>query len=226
MAKRATITVCGTTYKTKKELIEAVRSVLYRYQPGEFLDDGDFDLLFDLLHRHPSAKEKIGCGVISIGVHLTEWSNQGFFLLRQDGSRTDFSFLHCISPKSPLADFKSAARVEVFTQIRDFKKSAFGGQMLFRCELTGEEVEYGNAHVDHVTPITFDRLIFDFMDQFGVDPNTVQIGGFGDGEMEKSIADKTIAEAWKKFHKENAILRVISAKANLSIAKRQPGARP
>ena len=64
---------------------------------------------------HPEAGDKIGPGVDSFSVERAPGRSFGtrcFWVTRSDGTRTEFSYLTCLSGKarSPLADLMDAAR--------------------------------------------------------------------------------------------------------------------
>ncbi len=83
-------------FNTKKELIEHIQTILYKYTPGEKLDKKDFNFVRELLNFHPKSKEKIGCGVKSIKVDKAKEGTTCFYILRNDDSYDDFSFGSCI----------------------------------------------------------------------------------------------------------------------------------
>jgi hypothetical protein len=89
------------------------------------------------------------------------------------------------------------------------------------CPLTGEPVALEDAHVDHVPPDTFDSLLSRFVAEAGIDPGSVKTTGHGDGEVVLRLADAGLARAWERFHRENARLRVVSRRGNLSVSRKE-----
>lgn len=220
MAKRQPITVAGATFKTKKALLERIQGILYRYQPEDALTPADCAFMRAVLERHPSACEKIGCGVTAIKVHTTDYGNLGFYLVRTDGSWTDFSFMHCLTPRTQLNDFKKACRNMVFPQIQEFKNRAFAECGMIPCAVSGDWLTKSQAHVDHTPPDTFEAILADFIAAQGIDPETVEIDGYSDGEMDKRLANDELTNSWMHYHAYRAKLRIVSAFANLSTIKR------
>jgi hypothetical protein len=51
-----------------------------------------------LLERHDEYTQKVGCGVDHFEVMATEHGTNCFRIVRKDGSGTDFSYRHCITP--------------------------------------------------------------------------------------------------------------------------------
>jgi len=63
MGSRKTFVVNGETFATKKALQDRVRSILWSYKDGDMVNMFDAPFLFDLFKMHPSAEQKIGCGI-------------------------------------------------------------------------------------------------------------------------------------------------------------------
>lgn len=211
-------------FRTKKEAEAFVQSILYRYKPGQELSDEDLVFIMDLLQRHPSAEKKIGVGIRNVRVvKEVIWGTCHFEILRTDGSTTDFSFMKCLYPATRLQLFKQACRHAVAKEMVDFRHRAFDlanaeGQII--CPILHTPITIHEAHVDHGPPWTFDRLVQEFIACEALDIESVELTGFGDGELRRGFADPSLAERWCQFHTTNAQLRVVSAKANLSTLKR------
>jgi hypothetical protein len=97
--------IIGDVYFPRKgDAQQACRDLLYRYPPGSVIDDpSDEAFLHDLLELHQDAAGKRGVGIDHFEVRLTEEFHQpGLFIIRVDGTVTDFSFLRCLTPsRSP-----------------------------------------------------------------------------------------------------------------------------
>jgi hypothetical protein len=128
----------------------------------------------------------------------------------------DFSFRMCVSGKSPTtwANFCVAARNSISSQIIVFKTAAFLGVDAARCQITGEEIEWDSCHVDHVAP--FSDLLQMFIEQRNIDTSIEHTKGGEDGSVTRIFIDATLDTQWKEFHKQNAVLRLTTVKANLS----------
>lgn len=221
MRKRNEYTILNQTFKTKKALAEKIRSILHSYEISQSLNETDFAFMKGVLELHPSAEQKKGCGVKSIRVEIDGWGkNVCFKLTRNDGSETDFSYLHCLNKEeTPLVWFKKSARTAVESQILQFRDNAFkknankDGCIL--CPIKGILVTNANAHVDHAPPCEFDTLVNSFLNETGINPAELEYNGFGDNEYKKSFADKEIEKRWAEYHKKHAILRITSIAGNL-----------
>ena len=176
-------TVFNEHFKTKSKLVDRIRAILYTYEPGDSLSLSDKGFIVDLLKNHPRAAAKIGCGVLSIEVEINQVykSNRGFWLTRFDGSRTDFSFLECITPDDYQKHFRVACRNAVVSQIQDFKTRYFLSHAnqdgMIVCPITGELVNKFRAHVDHVSPETFESIVADFISEKNVNLRGIEYTG-------------------------------------------------
>ena len=113
-------------------------------------------------------------------------------------------------------------RVLVEDQTRGYKENYIDSFDDPKCELTGESITFLNSHVDHVAPLTFDKLVEGFLSEYGLDLNTIPVrDDLADNKYVDLLDDDLIAIRWQEYHREHAKLRVISAFANLSIAKRK-----
>lgn len=176
----------------KKDLIARCREILY----GTPEVTGD-DLVFmlSILERHTEAESKIGCGVLRM------WSEQNpiythtrnFWIERYDGSKTDFSFTHCISPKN---NFKAACRNAIRDQIKAFRLAHNMDQ---------------SRHVDH-HPESFVNLLNRFTAIYG----QCKVIGTKDNSFGCFLVDKKYETRWQEFHQKEAKLRDISSKDNLT----------
>lgn len=212
------IRVGNKLFPTKKSAGDAVRAILYAYPVGATVSDEHAVFLAELLELHPERDMKIGAGIRSFQVERNEGSN-GFWLTRTDGTRTDFSFLSCLTPPTPEAEARAGFRSEVRDQIDAFRSAAFAARSMVPCALTGEIVKITNAHIDHDP--TFEELLSRFLVSLGVALGAVHVEPTRDGETATRLADRQLAEAWSTFHRVNARLRIVSVRANLSLLRRR-----
>lgn len=76
------------------------RRMLNRYRPGDQLSDEDALDLEALLRLHTEAEQKVGVGIGHFEVMTADYGTKCFRIVRIDGSSDDFSYIHCITPKS------------------------------------------------------------------------------------------------------------------------------
>lgn len=222
--KRRTMKVYGEIFKTKKALRERIRGIRHKYADNERLNDADFGFMLDLLNNHEHRAEKIGRGVESMTVRTNPVYkiNRGFWLTRTDGTSTDFSYEMCLRSTTKLQAFSAACRGVVADTVKTFKLDFFKRQREpTQCPITGELMTLrGNSHADHAPPMTFARIVNDFIISHGVDVNAPGLLMHRDGQTVDEFTDNDIAQRFLDYHNQIATLRVISKQANLSIARR------
>jgi hypothetical protein len=213
-------TVCGEFFKTKAAIRERVRSILYAYPTGTRVSSKDSAFLLELLHNHPNAEEKIGCGVEAFEVRQESSISRCFYLIRIDGSTENFSYEKLLSPPTRLAVFKAVCRTLVYRQVLRFKSAHFrqhareDGRV--QCPITRKWIMQEEAHVDHIPPDTFAKLLANFTAQYDIDAEKIEIQDSG-SSIGKTFADADLTENWMRYHEMNAKLRVVSTLANLTI---------
>jgi len=212
------ILIGDTWYPSKKAAADAVRAVLYRYPVGFSVTGDDAAFLADVLSRHPEATVKIGCGVASFQVERNLGS-LGFWLTRLDGTRTDWSFLACLTPPTHKQEVTAGFRAEVRDEVQAFKTQAFDGIRIVRCPITNEAITITDAHVDHDPP--FERLLSDFLTSITRTIAEITVEPTQDGATDTRLADRALGQAWAAFHRTHAGLRVVSRSANLSVLRRR-----
>lgn len=212
-------------FETKKDIIKHIQSILYKYDVGNIINKGDLAFLYDLLQRHHRPDDKIGCGVKAMRVMTTKFNTNGFEIIRKDNTVADFSFMKCVNKKSELHDIKDACRNAVSEDIIQFKQEQFkknaNEKKEIICPLTGGFITWDNSHVDHVPPNTFDNIFKKWLKEQDIDPKSVELLGYADGEVGKWFKDKNIGKKFREFHNKHAKLRTTSAIGNLSHSKKE-----
>jgi Protein of unknown function (DUF3223) len=76
--------------------------MLNGYAIGNVVSVSDGNELSALLERHDEKDEKVGVGIdhFEVGAAQDGFGGKCFWIVRSDGSRIDFSFKHCLEPKS------------------------------------------------------------------------------------------------------------------------------
>lgn len=216
-----TIEIGDERFASKASLKRRVQEILrrgYREVTG-----ADALFLCTLFERHPSAAEKIGPGIKSIRVRrVPPYGTTGLEIERADGSRTDISYQECITPTTPDYWFRASCRSAVVMQITDAKNRAFADSVVIRCPITNEEITRDTCHADHAPPWTFDAIVKAFIGAMDLDVSTVEFVD-GDGVTESEFVDQELTISFSEFHRDRAVLRIVSRNANLSLLRR--GAR-
>jgi len=211
-------TIGAIKFKTKKAAGDAIRAVLYSYKPGETIKAMDAAFIRDVLARHPESDSKIGAGVESFQVQRN-YATVGFWITRIDGSRTDFSFIACLSPPTKRQNVMAALKAEIRDQIALFRRAAFGSESEIKCEVTGEPITESNSHADHIRP--FIQLAEEFLDLEGLTVDEVGVIPTADGKLFNALSDRVLAVKWHSYHRMCAELRMVTAAANMGLLRRK-----
>jgi hypothetical protein len=208
------IRINDKVFPTKTAATNAIRSILYRYQPGETLNDTDSFFMLGVLALHPHASLKIGCGVRSFSVEQYEWT-RGFALTRIDGTRTDWSFVVCLTPPTPAKEAAAGFRTEIREQIKDFRCSFFRTNNAPTCPITQAPlVNDLTTHIDHDPP--FEEGLRAFLADRSLQLDAIEVNASQDNDLETRLLDRDLADDWQRYHQQHAGLRAVSKKANLS----------
>lgn len=215
-----TYRLAGLQFTSKDAVAQHARGIKDTHKPGDVLDGEELDFMCDLLLWHPNVAEKVGAGIKAILIRANPlFGHNEFYLLRTDGSATEFSYKQCVRPSTSESDFRAACRVAIAPDILRFSQEYFRANPTNpTCPLTGERLEKGQSHVDHEPPHTFQRLLEDFVTLKRLNPAKVPISGrTADNSFRLRLADGDLEKAWIEYHNQHAKLRVISQNANLSI---------
>lgn len=217
MGKSDPIILDGVEYNKTKAAAE-IKRILNDHPIGHYLEESEFRKVKDLLNYHLEKETKIGVGIESLQIVREEmWGGRRFDIVRTDGSREDFSYIKCLNSKNlQHKDALGAFRFEIAHQIIDFKKKAYGRKEYVRCGHTNLNVRQCDCHIDHVAPLTFEQLVFDFLKARNLaipDVKTVSKGVY------EELKDDGLSSEWKRYHAENARLQVSLDHANLGQKK-------
>jgi hypothetical protein len=240
------VQIGSRSFRSQKIALEHYKALLHRYEDGQQISDpGDHADLVALVERYDGILDAVGeptKGGGQIG-HFerrlntgTGWSTSGFWVARQDGKATDFSYISAVKEQvgGRSKDFYVACREAVALDLILAKKRAFveygNDQKRVECELTSELVAIDEAHIDHAWP-NFSQLVSGFRAARGWSrdiPDGV-ISAPSDGQTTATFIDASVADAFRAYHHDQAILRILSRRANLQIAsqaRRPRVARP
>ncbi len=221
------IEIDSKIFKTKKDTEDFIRTILYKYPLNEPLIGEDLAFVSSLLELHPDKDTKIGAGVSSIITEADSEFNKTrhFSIVRVDGTIVDFSFKKCLSPvpNEPIKLFRSCARRAVADQALSFRDKFFlenqNSDGNVACALTGVLINKNNSHIDHIAPATFDKIVLDFIAINNIDVSKVKfiesLNGIG-----RVFADNNLKDTFSTYHKNVAMLQVVSPVANLKQKKK------
>jgi len=218
MTKKPKYEIGGQAFHTKDDVLNHAKKIKEAQEDFEPIsDEAALNFLGDLIARHPNAEEKIGCGIKSIVVSYNdEKGAREFQILRNNGSRDNFSPRKCIFQISPNADLHEACRDAVKDQITAYRIKTFTENSTPACPYRGITLTDENSHVDHTPPLTFEKLVKDWMNDLGLSRENVQLTDSG---AMKILGDENQLQSWQDYHQRHAQLRLLSIAANLSESK-------
>ena len=229
MAKKVVLGGGSRIFKSRKAAMEFYREILWKYEIDEEVADAqDFQALVDLIENHPESIDKIGLGIAGFFVSSAHMGTRCFYLLRVDGSSTDFSMDWAIKGERPSAfyEFKEACRAAVRPSINKAKRVHFENhgdeEGKVSCEVTGEMVTQDECHIDHKGALSFNVLVELFIDANGIEVTTDLVSPPADNQYVAELVDPEIKKRWIEMHtnsvNRNKSLRIVKKEVNLKLA--------
>ena len=155
---------------------------------------------------------------VMVDFHPEFRSTKCFFLIGvMDGIEEKQLFSYILAINGVLSDkqlFSRACRHLVEERLREFKKQQFENRPV-RCALTNEIVEWEECQIDHKSPLTFSVIVKSFIVAYKIDISSVE---YLFQNSKEQFVDKDIAEKFDAFHKEMAVLRILSTKQNRKLS--------
>lgn len=216
--------LAGIEFRTQAAIVEHARTIKSRYKNGERVVGQDHLFMCAFIALHQRAEEKIGCGIQYFTTQQDEhWKNsRQFVLVRTDNSRAIFS--HNRLRQTPETDEErhcrralDAMREAIVPQIIEFKNENYLPGAT-RCPLTNEIIK--EPHVDHEKPQTFEALVTDWLENNSLRFSDIKVNSDTDNKTFETMSDRAQLESWCRYHAIHAKLRILSKRANLSIARR------
>ncbi|MCZ4117901.1 DCL family protein [Streptomyces sp. H39-S7] len=215
------IFIGNVQFPTKVAALEACRAALHRYPlGGEVTESCDKELLIGLVQMHRDPPSKIGAGIqrFEVRPNPDNARNRSFFIIRVDGTETDFSYTKLIQPPTQRQLVERAMRRIVAPQVIEFVGSEFHRQTVVKCPITGAMMDSPTeAHVDHYDP-EFAVLAMRFAEAHDGWEAFELLSV--DGQIGQRFQDERLCAAWYDYHKQHAKLRVVTKLANLSLLRR------
>ena len=180
-------------------------------------------ILDSLIERHPEAAQKIGCSIKRFFRQRTDKGTSCFWLEREDGTTTEFSYPTCIDAKgkSLYQEFAEACREAVHDDLVATKKAHFGehgdSEGRVPCDITGEMIKFDESHLDHKKPMTFQVIVRTFVAANRIEPSRDVLSEPRDQQFATTFTDQDLARQFVEYHHSIAQLRVIKSRLNLSL---------
>jgi Protein of unknown function (DUF3223) len=207
-------------FSSKKAAEDYYRTILYRNEISSPLTGDDLADVAALLACHPSSLEKIRNGVAFLYVDNDGFGGRCFHLCRLDGSTDNFSFKLCLSGEPPaFRRFSNACRFVVKPDIAEFREKTFNDPAqsvdgFVKCAKTGAWVSSAGAHIDHAEPLLFSRIVSSFISSRNI--NLDEFDAYlHEGLYGAVFADAALIEDFRNYHRDVAVLQVVSRESNL-----------
>ncbi len=96
MGKAISVTVNGQVFQKKGDLTAYMRSLVGKYEIGDFLTVPDVQFCLSLFERHPFYPQKLHPGVERMQVLIQEHGTVGLQIYKCDGTSDDISWTECV----------------------------------------------------------------------------------------------------------------------------------
>lgn len=231
MAKKPIVLSNGRRWDTQGEAKTYFTALRDRYPHNTPIDDpADHDDLLALLERYDTAiledPLKAGKGVAHFETRVNRahgGANVGFWVVRTDGSETDFSFIKAIAaaPTPQAQLFADACRSAVDDDLVTAKARYFADHgdddQRVACPVSGVNLRRGDARVDYsLTPFRTLALAFREAQGWDMEAARSQVSASSDAQLTATFTDPLVAEAFRRHHHANARVRIVSKTATPS----------
>ena len=184
------IVVGNMQFKDNEELKDTTRNKL-KLIGCKTIDvkHNEFQYFLDLLKLHPEAESKIGCGVSSFIIMRNPLNRKGLSmeLVRQDGSRIDFSWINCCTRKTkPRIEYIKQAMRHALVKTKPLIKT--------KCEMCQTTKGPFDAH--HAI-MSFDMIADLFIKKHPAILNSELTDGIGTYFHD---ASKDVEQLWLDYH--------------------------
>lgn len=210
----------GMEFKTKQSLKNYCKFVLNNAKLNSELYGEWFDVIDDVLKMHDCYDEKTQSSEYKIGVRkcLINPSNRQFYVIRSDGSTTDFSYLKAITSETKEVKIKSIFREAINYQTIEFKKNYFSlhgdSRGYVVCPETNLKIKHNNSHIDHY-PKQFNDIVKEFIQIHNISSESLVIHHPGDNATAWIMEDKELLDKFVEYHQRVAQYRIVLDKVNL-----------
>ena len=243
---RYSIIIGDKTFGSKSKALEFYKNILNFYDAGKTVSSDDYTSVMDLFYMEYLNEEIAACrsggnvntdltplvqkirenfqdiwfeidgpvSAVKVDYHPEFLSTKCFYLM-QDRNWHLYSYRFAISGEiSDSARFSRACRNAISDRLREFKKSRFKNRPV-RCAITNEIVEWEECQIDHKAPLTFSVIVKSFVIANKIDISEME---YISEITKEQFADKNLVEKFDNFHKEMAVLRILSINQNKKLS--------
>lgn len=218
------ITIANESFSSQKSLQDRCKAIKSTVSLETPLIGSDFDLISKVISLHPDLIVIAPIDQSQIFVSKLPFGKTGFYIQYPDSQPQVVGLKKAIKAAfgktstvaSKLYDLKLAGRAAIAKQILAKRREYIGNNRenldaIFVSDLSGQEFPMSELAIDHTPPLHYDTLLLDFVKAEGINPIDVTLlraNGW------TRFADEALAERWRAFHQERAVLRAISSNEN------------
>lgn len=216
--------IAGKNFKNKTTLTNYCKFVLNNAELDSLLEGEWLAVLRDVVMMHDRFEEKVKGLDYSVGVRSCTVNprNRQFYILRADGTDTDFSYYKAIGSTSKIRRIKEALREIIKDQMIDYKDLYFklnsDSKGYVICPETKLKMQRKDSHMDHY-PKQFDEILKNWVDNHAIVSDDIEIYPAGDNTNGWLFKDESIPQSFYQFHESVAEYRVVLNKVNLQRKK-------
>lgn len=223
---RPPITLGGLTYPNRSVARAHLRAMLRHPDGCDYttypvrLARADAAVVIDAIAHHPEASGRLARKAVAVEVRLNlPYMVPGMWLVFEDGSSASFSVkaIFTITGPSKRQLVLKAMRAEIEDQVRAIRHAT---RWPARCPVTGDSIGARDAHVDHAHPATFAALADGWLAAQSLSVDSIDLDKDPRSPTVMILSDRNLAASWSAYHANHARLRIVSARANLSMGDR------
>lgn len=206
---------------TKEQIKERCRRILNSDQ-RVVASVEDFNFLIGVFKEHPYWDKKTkGLKIVRIEIGKAKGSHptKCFYIVRENGEKTDISYIWCINKDNlKKKDVIQACRTAVDERIRTFKANL---KFPLICPIDGVKLmSLSDVDIDHYD-LTFDELVNLWIDKHGgVEVLWKYVNEIKDCDTDTCFTSPELNKDFVDFHDAHTHLRAISKHANRSTNKK------
>jgi hypothetical protein len=213
----AKVTLDGREFRTVGEAKQFLQTKMKGYALNQPVPDEDCPIWFSYLQKHEWFEKYVEFGIHRfVFVKNEKFPTSGMAVENRSGERWPFSYHKYLDgkPLTKLTRVKVALRMEITSQIDEFRNKIFEGNPIVPCALTGQLLNMGQCDVHH-SGKPFVQIADEFLEMnrhvwCGIETESV-------GKTGHRLLDRNIAAAWADFHRANSVLQITSRKVNQKI---------
>lgn len=196
---------------TKKAKKAACSAILNAHDVPHTLDHLEQLTVLAVAARHPRAEQKFGSGMVRVVIGLGDRGGRCFYLHREDGSTTDFSFYKAIDNPNRRREVMVACRRAVQQQVDEFRDTQFDAGVPI-CPLSGWPLAREDSHVHHARH-NFDALVEDWVQDWRGMEAVAESLDHSDNQFGARLVGDMLT-SWQAYHAAHAVLQLVHWAAN------------